>query len=49
MEIIYDSLMEAYAVVLEDDRVLLLGAETLEEAQQEVELMIENGEHLLYD
>jgi hypothetical protein len=48
MEIIYDSLMEAYAVVLEDDRVLLLGAETLEEAQQEVELMIENGEHLLY-
>lgn len=48
MEIIYDSLMEAYAVVLEDDRVLLLGAETYEEAQQEVELMIENGEHLFY-
>lgn len=48
MEIIYDDLMGSYAVVLEDDRVLLLGAETYEDAEQEVELMIELGEHHLY-
>ena len=48
MEIIYDDLMEAWAVVLEDDRVLLLGAETLEDAQAEVDMLIETGEHLCY-
>ena len=49
MEIIYDEIMEAYAVVLADDRVLLLGAETYRQAQQEVEAMLDRDEHLIYD
>jgi hypothetical protein len=37
-EIIWDTLMEAWAVVLDEDRVILLGAETLAEAEAEAAL-----------
>jgi len=40
----YDDIMSSYVAILDDDRVVLLGADTYHDAEEEAREMVESGE-----